>query len=74
VFPCYLRIRTEQEPRKYYQTTGLVANIKKKKLELWNMIIKNEISSENKDFESKPEGRGEVGSLSVKWLQDVDIN
>jgi hypothetical protein len=38
------------------------------------MIIKNQISLENMYFESKPEGRGKVRSLRVKWLEAVENN
>jgi hypothetical protein len=52
----------------------MVANIKKNRLELWNIIIKNQPSAENKYFEGNTEDRGNVKSPEVKWLGHVENN
>ena len=67
------RIRTDQEFRELYKDLDLAADIKKTRLSwLGHLIRKDHGRIVKKIFESKPEGRSNMGRPRLRWLEDVE--
>jgi hypothetical protein len=65
---------TKGEVRESYRTPDLVADIKRRRLELLGrVIIMDQARVAKKTFESKPEkGRRKVGRPRSRWLEDTE--
>ena len=67
------RIRTNQELRELYKDLDIVADIKKKRQEWIEQVVRMDQGTRvKKIFESKPDGSRRRGRPRMRWLEDAE--